>query len=308
MGERIALVVANLHHRDEALARLPTAAANVDLLASLLNDPEIGNFDHVTVLVDETAETIQAHIRDFFRLRLPYDLLLFYLIGPGLFDQAGELYFPTIDTQYEALAYTAVSATYIADWMDRSFSRRKMLFLDSHFGRAAASELVGPESAAVGVAFQGNGQWRTVVSRSNEITYALTAAGIAGEGGDIGEAAAASFTNAYINGLQTGEADLNGDTLIGLGELFEYISDRLAQEAAAPEPHIWRYGERDDLAFLGRRVGKAGRPIKWDLLIGGLSAPLLIVLVGGRADPRHAGVMALLFVAFYTLLYIFLED
>lgn len=305
MGERIALVVANLHRRDEVLARLPTAETNVDLLASLLNDPEIGNFDQVTVLVDETAEIIQAHIRDFFRLRLPYDLLLFYIIGPGLFDQAGELYFPTIDTQYDALAYTAVSAAYIADWMDRSFSRRKVLVMDGRLGRAATSEVLESEIAAVGAAFQGNGQWRTVVSSSNRITYSLTAAGVVGEIGDAGGASTASFTDAYINGLQTGEADLNGDTLIGLGELFEYISDRLAQEAASPEPHIWRYGERDDLAFLGRRVGGGKRPIKWDLLIGGLGAPLLIVLVGGRADPRHAGVMALLFVAFYTLLYIF---
>jgi hypothetical protein len=112
-----------------------------------------------------------------------------------------------------------------------------------------------------------------------------------------------------VEGLQTGAADLNGDTLVELGELFDYVSGRLKEKTGSLSPQIWRYGERDDLTIIGRRVGDSKRPrVKWDLLFGAVCAPLAIVLIGGQADLRHAGVMAVLFFVFYALLYVFLEE
>jgi hypothetical protein len=307
MGERIALVVANLHHRDDILEQLPAADVNVELLASLLSDPEIGNFDQVTLLVDEPAERIEAQIKKLYRLRQWHDLLLLYIVGDGLVDECGELLFPTIDSCYGQLATAAVPANFISGWMDRSFSRRQVVVVDGRLvWRAAVVDGRRRSTMSVGALFQGvgdGGRGRVVLSSSNEVQLTLTANGVKGG------LRPAYFTQALVEGLQTGAADQNGDTLVELGELFEYVSGRLREQGVSLNPQIWRYGERDELIIIGRRIGAKNRlRVKWDLLFGAVFAPLAIVLIGGRADLSHAGVMAVLFFVFYASLYILLEE
>jgi hypothetical protein len=74
-GRRKALIVASGEYDHEGLRQLLSPAADAEALATVLGDPQIGDFD-VQVVHNETAHIIQARIEDLFSEGVPDDLLL----------------------------------------------------------------------------------------------------------------------------------------------------------------------------------------------------------------------------------------
>jgi hypothetical protein len=86
-----------------------------------------------------------------------------------------------------------------------------------------------------------SGYGRVVLTASDATQYAW-------EGDEIiGEAENSLFTHFLIQGLQSGQADLNGDGRITLDELYDYIYDEVIKRTSLQTPGKWSYKEQGQI-------------------------------------------------------------
>jgi len=95
---RFALIIANNEYHDADFQKLIAPAQDAKALASVLKDPEIGDFE-VKVILNEPSYKVNEEIESFFSDRKPGDLILLYFSCHGIKDENGHLYFATINTR-----------------------------------------------------------------------------------------------------------------------------------------------------------------------------------------------------------------
>ncbi|GAA0922592.1 hypothetical protein GCM10009554_00240 [Kribbella koreensis] len=247
-GSREALVIANADYANPGLSRLMAPARDAAALAGVLGDPEVGGFD-VTVLENESAQTIRFAVEDFFSDRSPEDLLLLHFSCHGLKNAAGELFLAVADTQPTRLASTAVPADFVNRQMADSRAQRIALFLDCCYGGAFPRGLVvrAAGEAQVRDAFAGQdgvggGRGRVVVTASSAMEYAFEDGRLAS-----GTPKPSVFTSAVVDGLKSGDADKDGDGWVGLTELVGYVTDQVHRKTPNQNPQMWTFGSQGEL-------------------------------------------------------------
>lgn len=249
---RSALIVASSSYSDPGLKRLRAPASDADSLAAVLQDPGIGGFD-VRTSIDEPAHMVRLAVEEFFADRQPDDVLLLHFSCHGVKDEDGELYFAMADTLLHRLAATAVAADFVNRRMNRSRSRRVVLFLDCCYAGAFERGMTARADRGVGLEAQfGDGRGRAVITASTAMEYAFEG----GELADAHEAPPSVFTSALVHGLETGEADRDQDGLIALDELYEHIYDRVRAVTPSQTPSKWTYGIQGELV-----IARRSRPV-----------------------------------------------
>jgi hypothetical protein len=182
-----------------------------------------------------------------------------YVSGHGVKDDAGRLHFITHDSDSRLLASTAVSAVFARDQMDRTKSRRVIVLLDCCY--AGAFPPGARHRAGCRVEFpQLNSRGRAVITSSSELEYAYEASNNAAAT-VTGQSTPSVFTGALVHGLRTGEADLDGDGLIEVNELYDYVYQQV--RATAPQQNPQRKFELEGTLYLassGRRPPFHGLP------------------------------------------------
>src|SRR5512136_306617 len=243
MGRKVALVIGNSEYDDASLARLITPSEDVSDLAALLKSPEVGNFDEVLTLVNEAATTVRKAVARLFKEKSPDDLLLLYFSGHGVLDDQGQLYLAFKDTERDLLSSTAIPAHFITGEMDRSRSKRQVLMLDCCHSGAFARGTKGVVGASVGIssAFEGTGYGRVVLTATDATQYAWEGDQV------IGQAENSVFTHFMIQGLQTGEADVDADGRITLDELYDYVYSQVVSRTPKQTPGKWSYRQQGDI-------------------------------------------------------------
>jgi hypothetical protein len=251
---REALVVAVDQYADEGLGRLRAPAEDAEALGAVLGDPRIGDFA-VRVLRNESAQTIRVAVEDFFADRRPDDLLLLHFSCHGLKNAAGELYLAASDSRPDRLASTAVPADFVNRQMADSRAQRIALFLDCCYGGAFPRGMVvrAAGDVAIGDAFatqrDAGGRGRVVVTASSSVEYAFEGAELASDT----QVAPSVFTGSVVAGLESGEADRDGDGWVGLNELFGYVAERVRRVTPHQTPHLWAFGSEGDLLLAHSR-------------------------------------------------------
>ncbi|MEV0056485.1 caspase family protein [Saccharopolyspora shandongensis] len=230
MGERRALLIATDTYADAAFRKLRAPEADTRAMANVLADPAIGNYS-LSTLWNRPAHETNLVLEDFFAEAKRDDLLLLYLSGHGIKDEQGELYFVTADSRRERLASTAVAANFVHRQMDRCRSRSVVVWLDCCYAGAFpfGSNHRGAEDSEVLSRLSGKG--RVVMTSSTALEYSFefsseTPIDLDGEHRSV-------FTAAIVNGLRTGDADLDRDGLVDSGELYNYVYERVR----ASTPH-----------------------------------------------------------------------
>ncbi|MFB8774733.1 caspase family protein [Streptomyces broussonetiae] len=233
-GTRDALIIANDSYENAGLKRLKAPAHDAVALAGVLGAPGIGGF-HVDVMRNEPAHVISLRIDDFFADRRPADTLVLHFSCHGLKSESGELYFAARNTLPRRLASTAVAADFVRRRMTTTRARSVVLFLDCCYGGAFSqgpASVRAAEDAHVLDSFAGEklggGRGWAVITASNSMEYAF-------EGSDLAEGSAprprpSLFTHAVVQGLATGEADLDEDGRVSLDELYEYVFDHVRRQ------------------------------------------------------------------------------
>ncbi|MEU6848549.1 P-loop NTPase fold protein [Actinacidiphila alni] len=279
-GTRSALIIANGEYEDPALAALPSVVGDVGGLVGVLSDPAIGDFA-VRTLADQPSQLIAEAVEEFFADRAADDFLLLYISCHGLKSPDGELHFAAANTRMNRLNSTGVPAEFVNRCMQASRSRRIVLVLDCSYSgafesgttfaaRVAAAPplgirpgVTGTDSgwSAAGQVAQGmfeqlSGRGRVVITASSATQYAFEGSVPAG----TSEAPTSVFTAALVRGLLTGEADLDGDGLISVNELYAYVYRRLQESGTVQSPRISSHDLQGDLYIARSVLGRAGDP------------------------------------------------
>jgi len=166
-------------------------------------------------------------------------LAVVYFSGHGITDDGGLLYYAASNTLHKKLRSTGVSAAWVNDMMTQCRSRRQVLLLDCcHSGAFARTKAGGSvnvgQQLIKGDAEEGRG--RFVLTASDAFQYSF-------EGDSVdavpGQGVYSVFTQALVEGLRTGQADLDGDGHITLDELYRYVHRRVREHAPQQSPRKW---------------------------------------------------------------------
>ncbi|MCW5212799.1 caspase family protein [Desulfobulbus sp. TB] len=240
MGTRSALLISSSEYQDSFFTRLETPQNDVEALAGVLRNPNIGNFV-VKTLINEPAHIVQEAVEELFAEKKKDDLILLYFSGHGIKDLKGKLYLAMPNTKQNRLRATTVHASYLSDLMDECLSRRIVLILDCCHSGAFASGFKGAVGTDVGIeaAFKGTGYGRIVLTASDAVQYAW-------EGDKVeGSPFCSVFTRFLVQGLRTGEADFSQDGNITVEELYQYAHDQIIQLDSDKQqtPGKWSFEE-----------------------------------------------------------------
>ena len=232
MAKKIALLI-GVGKYGNGLKPLRCPANGVQAMQGLLENPEIGGFDQVIPLVNPDVGTMQARIGAVFGQLTKRDLILLYFTGHGIKDMAGKFYLSTRQTekfQNETLnPGTAVSADFVKGVISNSLAQRKVVILDCCFGAAFAKGFLGMDDGGIDVEAQLGGKGWCVLTASTSTRYALEQ-----EGEDL-----SVYTRYLVEGLKTGGAAPDGQELVYIKDLHNYVQTQVKAAAPAMEPTIF---------------------------------------------------------------------
>ncbi|MEU4762260.1 caspase family protein [Actinosynnema sp. NPDC023794] len=220
---RRALLIATDTYRDPTFGALRAPRLDAAELDVVLSDPAIGGFD-TEVLVNEPVQHLRERIETVLGQAGHDDLVLLYLSGHGVKARLGDLHFVTTDTRHTVLATTSLDAAFVRRQIDDSLAGQVAVWLDCCYGGAFPSGMLPRATEDVDVVQQlAEGRGCAVMTASTHIQYAYEPVG-----DHVDDRAEPSvFTKAIIDGLRTGDADLDHDGEISARDLYGYVHDRV---------------------------------------------------------------------------------
>jgi WD40 repeat protein len=231
-GRRLALIVGVSRYADHTID-LDYAADDARALGRLLTDPALGPAafasDDVRLLLDDnaTVANINTGLREFLQRARENDFVLFFFAGHGAPDpnRLQDLYLLAHDTNPKNIGGTGLLMRHVREAIAEIPARDVLILTDAchSAGIAAPSNLRGVSENAIHQAFLEKMQ------HASGGLAILTAS----------EAAQASFENVkwdrhgvftyfLLQGLR-GAADRDGDHIVTLGELMEYVRDHVRE-------------------------------------------------------------------------------
>ena len=279
-ARREALIVAADAYEDPKLRALRAPARDAQELARVLGDPEVGDF-RVSVSLNEPDHVVRRKLSEFFRDRGRDDLLLLHVSCHGLKDEDGTLYFASSNTTVEHLEATAIPSEFVNRQMTKSRSRRIVLLLDCCFGGAFARGLVHRAGESVAIKEEFEGQGRVVLTASRAMEYAF-------EGDNReGDAQPSIFTSAIVHGLESGEADRDGDSRVSIDELYDYVYDQVREATPNQTPSKWTFDVHGDL-YVARSPYREPEPVALPVeLTAAMDSPFANVRAGAVEELAH---------------------
>nr|WP_238547391.1 caspase family protein [Actinoplanes friuliensis] len=212
---------------------MPGTTKDAADLKRVLADPRIGDFE-VKVLHNPTVRAAGLAVKRFFSKAKPDDLLLLAITGHGKRDDRGKLFFVNRDTVPDSLWVTGLSAEHVSHEMRNSPARKTVVLLDCCFSGA----FVHDEGLAIPLPPAAPGQAATEEdeedrrTRGTVIITASTSIEQAFEtNGDGDKIRSGLFTRCVVDGLETGEADLNRDGEVDVNELYQYVATQMGRIA-----------------------------------------------------------------------------
>lgn len=233
-GRRIALLIGTDQYRDIGLSRLAAPAFDMRQLAVVLGDPAVAGFA-VTELYNRPVGDVGRAIGSCYRNARRDDLVLVYFTGHGVKDDDGQLHLAMTDTFLEELQFSGLHADQLRLAMDRSVSRQKVLILDCCYAGAFPRDtmMTRPKGdTAVHALAQLGGRGSVVLTSSDATQYSFEDGRLTGSG----LPPSSLFTRFLVEGLTTGRADLDGDGVITLDELYSYVHDHVTRERPQQRP------------------------------------------------------------------------
>jgi len=235
---KVALLI-GVSEYEPGLNPLASAVRDVEAVREVLLHPEMGGFaeSDITLLKNPARQTVEMEIEKLFSGRHTDDLLVLYFSGHGIKDDRRRLYLATRNTsktpQGELIRSTAVSANFIHDRMTESRCRRQVVILDSCFSGAFAEGMSAKDDGTIDIQQQLGGEGRAVLTSSSSTQYSFEQ-----QGEDL-----SIYTRFLIEGIKSGEADLDQDEFISIDELHEYASQKVRELQPAMKPEIYAIRE-----------------------------------------------------------------
>jgi hypothetical protein len=171
-----------------------------------------------------------------------------------------------------------VSATVVNELLLGSRSRRKVLLLDCCYGGAFAKGMHVKADRAVHTSDHFDARGLVVLTASDATEYAFD--------GDVirGSATPSRFTATLVDGMSSGEADLDRDGFVSVDDAYDFVRRRLADAGVPQAPRKWEFDVAGHIV-LARTEAAAEAGLE----LPAPSTPSLAqAVVGPRRIPRAA--------------------
>lgn len=218
------------------------AIANVTALKETLLELEELRQDQITTLINPDLQELRhAIVVMTYRCRRG-DVCLIYYTGCGVMDTTGTLYLPARDTRLEAIATTAVSSDYIRQVLPSTKDNlQRVMILDCLWGalppqldqsQMEQSQTIDPEPVRAADQTAGP-EIRQETSSDLQARLAdcnctlLTAMGSVTNPWPITDRGLSLYTQALIEGMTTGLADVDADGSVSSRDLQTYLEQVL---------------------------------------------------------------------------------
>lgn len=229
---KVALLI-GVSEYEPGLTPLPAATKDVEAIHRVLENPEIGGFDDVKVLLNPQRHEMEEAIEILFDNRQKDDLVLLFFSGHGIKDESGKLYFAARNTRKTdkgvPVRATTVPANFVHEVMSNSRSKREVVILDCCFSGAFAEGMAAKDDGFVDVKNQLGGEGRAVLTSSTSTQFAFEQQGVD----------TSTYTRYIVEGLETGAADRDEDGWISVDELHEYAAKKVQESTPAMKPEIY---------------------------------------------------------------------
>ena len=237
----------------EGLRPISSAILDVEAMRRVLEHPDMGAFDQVTVLPNPDKGSMEKAVEDLFANRQRDDLVLLYFSGHGLKAQNARFFLSTRDTGCDQNGdfrrATALAASKLQEYITDSRSQRQIIILDCCFSGALVQGM--PIKGEFNIQEELGGRGRAILTSSSPIEYSFES-----DNKDL-----SIYTKYLVEGIETGAADKDGDQLISVNELHEYASERVKEAAPAMTPKFYLSLEGEDTIYLARSPLAANDPI-----------------------------------------------
>jgi SIR2-like domain/Caspase domain len=244
---RHALIVATSEYRDPEFAELVAPGQDADALIQVLQNPKIGGYT-VTDVRNAESSVIWEEIESFCSERERDDLSLLYFSCHGVKGKDGRLYLASTNTRPDRLRSTSVPAGFINDVMGASHSKRQVLILDCCYSGAFSRGMQVKSGGHLSVMDDFEGEGRVVLTASTAMQYAFVE-----DKETSGKGARSLLTSGLVAGLETGEADSDGDGKVSFDELYTFVRKRVREHTKDQDPERSYFGLKGDL-ILARSV------------------------------------------------------
>lgn len=220
---------------------------DVEALASVLRDEKLGGFQ-VEILRNPSRQQMEETVYSFLGERVRSDVALLYFSGHGLKDDLGKLYLATSNTRLDAgnlVKPTAVASSWILQMLQESRCQQQIVILDCCFSGAFGDHYMG-KGVMIDVGKQIAGVDNRVSSAQRKAAFGRVTMSSSNASNYSLEDKAAScslYTKILIEGITTGEADLDHDGRIEAQELHDYVSEQLHSVRPDLSPKIYPWGE-----------------------------------------------------------------
>jgi hypothetical protein len=235
---KVALLI-GVSEYEPGLNSLPASVKDVQAMAKVLQNPEMGGFaeSDIQKLENPDPQTMQEAIEGLFSDRHKDDLAIVYFSGHGIKDESGKLYLATRLTrknpQGQLIKSTSVPASFIHDIMGNSRCKRQVIILDCCFSGAFAEGWSAKDDGTVDIQTQLGGEGRAVLTSSTSTQYSFQQPG----------ENLSTYTRYIVEGIETGAADLDNDGVISVDELHEYAKKKVKEASPAMLPEIYAVKE-----------------------------------------------------------------
>jgi hypothetical protein len=212
-------------------------------MAKVLNDKRIGGFTDILKFVKgELNFEILSKIEEVIAGTAgPTDTVLVYFSGHGKLDQLGRLYLAVKGTKKTSLDASSIAIDRLISYVDRSRCKAILLILDCCYSGAVRGVF---RKSGVDDAFASATHGRGIHLMTSS-TDAQQSHEKEGEKNSI-------FTKFLLEGLQTGEADLNNDGVISVDEAYTYTYN-CVKGTGLQNPMKFNLDVRGDLV-LGKNI------------------------------------------------------
>lgn len=272
-GRRDALLVATSSYRHQPFRQLMAPLNDVKSLCGVFADPDLGGF-RVSTILNKDAHVILEQVETFCADREPDDTVLLYFSCHGFTSDTGDLFLVARNTKRDRLLSTGVPDTFLSSVLRRCRASTRILILDCCFGGAFNTGLLAKgdvNTVNIKATFANAGSGLVVLTASNARESAFEEVGDGGQRRSV-------FTRTLVEGISTGEADLDQDGFISPTDLCGFANTRIVTNQSHQTPTITTIGVQGKI-FIAKAKP---RPPATNLE----TAPGLGVAPGRRLDLR----------------------
>uniref|UniRef100_UPI0040574FC7 caspase, EACC1-associated type n=1 Tax=Candidatus Electronema sp. TaxID=2698783 RepID=UPI0040574FC7 len=223
---KYAVLIGNSQFPDEAdKSKLPALACpekDVEALSKILASDR-GEFD-VLPLKNEPSYKILRELQRKVKQTESDDLLLLYYSGHGKPNRSGMLHLTTFDTVIAELETSAIPISRVYDILGTGKCKKIVIILDCCYSGAAGQGFKGAIDDQLQQLNNARGTYLVTASTELQVAHESAAEGFS------------LFTKHLIIGLETGEADKDGDGWVSMNELYDYVQSKVVTENPAQQP------------------------------------------------------------------------